>query len=90
MSARYRPERDLIPVVPASDGGRDLTTQDGATELAAALDAWWHERGFPSVHHTVEWAPFARSPGANRRDQLGRASGTWIVSSNLRNGLPPR
>jgi hypothetical protein len=84
----YRPTRDVALPVPALHATRDLITREGATELAAELDLWWHSRGFYTVRHTVEWIAFDRSSG-KRSDQLGRSSGAWIVKSNLVNGLPP-
>lgn len=69
----YQPARDVVPVVPARSN-RELTTKDGATALAAELDAWWHSRGFPQVSHFVV-----------RVNDSG-----WGVRSNLVGGVPPR
>jgi hypothetical protein len=69
---------------PAPRATRDLTTQAGAETLAAELNAWWHRRGYTNVQHWAEWLAFARKRG----DQLGRSSGTWVVRSNLINGMP--
>jgi hypothetical protein len=85
----YHPARDIIPAVQPPRATRELCTESGATQLAADLDAWWHSRGYTSVRHWPEWLAFARTTG-KRSDQLGRSSGTWIVRSNLVNGMPPR
>ena len=85
----YRPDRDSVPSVSAPRASRNLTTRDGAEALAAELDDWWHSRGCLSVKHWAEWIGFARLPG-KRLGNIEKSSGTWVVKSNLHNGLPPR
>jgi hypothetical protein len=85
----YRPDRDSVPSVSAPRTSRNLTSRDGAEQLAAELNEWWSSRGYPSVKHWAEWIGFARLPG-KRSGNPEKSSGTWIVKSNLHNGLPPR
>lgn len=59
--------------------GRDYCSRKGAEELAARLDAYWHERGFPQVQHWVERTLSLR----------GTPTQTWAVRSNLICGRPP-
>lgn len=66
---------------------RDLSSERGATALARELDAWWHTRGFPQVHHWIERA--ADFTEAKSGDRNGVPC-VWCVKSNLINGLPPR
>ena len=85
----YRPDRDSVPSVSAPRTSRNLTSRDGAEQLAAELNEWWSSRGYPSVKHWAEWIGFARLPG-KRLGNIEKSSGTWVVKSNLHNGLPPR
>jgi hypothetical protein len=85
----YRPDRDSVPSGSAPRACRNLTSRDGAELLAAELDAWWHDRGYPNARHTVEWIGLGRHAG-KRRGHIERATGAWVVRSNLVNGMPPR
>jgi hypothetical protein len=85
----YDPARDLIATEPTPRDSRDLLDRDGAQRLAEQLDAWWHQRGYPNVRHTVEWIGLGRHAG-KRRGHVEKSSGVWTVRSNLTNGLPPR
>jgi hypothetical protein len=83
MSAvlHYNPRRDLI--TPKAGGTeRDLSTRHGAHQHAAELNEWWHKRGYPQVHHQA----------VQRTNQHGHGTNepTWMITSNLINGLPPK
>ena len=54
----------------------DNLTQDGAEVVAEQLDAYWHSLGYASSKHWTEQA------------HAGPCV-TWVVRSNLRDGLPP-
>jgi len=57
-------------------GTPDNMTRDGAERLAAKLNSYWHEHGYPAARHWVE-------PGG----VPGREA--YVVRSNLCDGLPP-
>lgn len=81
---RYRPDRDIVPCVPASqEPGPDLLRLEGAAKLAQRLDDWWHSRGFPQVKHTVV-SGYRTGKGSASREYV------MMVRSNLVNGLPPK
>src|SRR5690242_8774639 len=87
VSRTYDPARDEIAQVPKGPR-RDLSSEHGALTLARELDAWWHQRGYPQVKHTVERA-LARRPNSAKPDAEATMS-LWVVRSNLVGGLPPK
>lgn len=78
----YNPQRDIISSkgVSADAPQRDLCGREGALQLAAELDEWWHARGYPQVRHWIE---------SRRIPTQGTHNMTWCVRSNLINGVPP-
>ena len=56
----------------------DLSTREGASILAAAIEKYWRDRG-AVVHVATQ-----RKPGGYREIE------TWTVVSNMRNGWPPK
>lgn len=59
--------------------GPDYCSRKGAEALAAKLDAYWHDQGYPQVAHWIEQVISKRG---------GRLK-CWCVRSNLIHGLPP-
>lgn len=62
---------------------RNLTSYEGARELACELDDWWHSRGYTRVTHWVVEAKSSVRRGSNGPTTI------WCVRSNLIGGLPP-
>jgi hypothetical protein len=79
---KYDPARHIVPARPvkADEKPRNLTAREGAVQLAAELDDWWHSRGFLHVHHWIE---------SKRIPTQGTHNMTWCVRSNLVGGMPP-
>ena len=64
---------------------RDYTTHEGAKVLAKHIEQYWADCGYPGVKCRLE-------SKAATVDEDGRASrgASFMVRSNLVNGLPPR
>jgi hypothetical protein len=60
----------------------DYNTRRGAEAVAAAVRAYWTERGCFSVQTWIESGPFKGS-------EYTHPYTLWCVRSNLVNGLPP-
>jgi hypothetical protein len=68
---------------------RDTCSKPGAERLARELDAFWHSQGHPEVQHGIEKMS-VRIPHNARPSADDKATGIWVVRSNLMRGLPPR
>lgn len=77
-----------LRMAPEAEHGADNLTQDGARELAARLDAYWHARGATHVKHRVEPKQLT-TRDAQKLWGNSRAA-IYVVRSNLVNGSPPR
>jgi hypothetical protein len=60
----------------------EMLNRRGATALAARLEKYWHDEGYPSARF---WA----APISERFDKVGTYE-LYRVACNLINGLPPR
>jgi hypothetical protein len=76
-----------LRMAPEAEHGADNLTQDGARELAARLDAFWHRQGATHVKHTVHPHQLDERD-AHKLWGTSRAA-IYTVRSNLKNGLPP-
>ena len=80
----YDPRRHVTPASAAPPEARNLTSYEGASELALELDDWWHSRGYPQVRHTVVTV---KQRVVERDDDHG--AHVFCVRSNLVRVLPP-
>jgi hypothetical protein len=73
---------------------RELSTREGAEQLARQLNEYWRGAGYPLAEHWIESRRVAALRKKNMRVPLGQLPGDesatlWCVRSNLVNGLPP-
>jgi hypothetical protein len=60
---------------------KDWSTSDGARELAARIRGYWLERGYDNVFTEVHMSGLS---------SCNRHRSVYGVTSNMKNGYPPR